>query len=90
MRAQMQEYFDAGESYNVQVTGPPDIAFHIDGYAEMAGYSGWYFADELIGVEIRGPRRQRFLHWRVAGKEIPGATLKMPVNADLVIEPVFM
>jgi hypothetical protein len=89
LRKQIQQYFDEGECFLCEMDGPHGIQYEIDGYAEKAGYRGWYFKGKKMTVKILVHPRGFFSHWEVNGKKIVDTDLVLRINTKTKIKPIF-
>jgi hypothetical protein len=89
LRKQIQQYFDEGECFLCEVEGPHGIQYEIDGYAEKAGYRGWYFEGDKLTVKILDHPQGIFSHWEVNGRKIEDPNLEYTVSIKTRIKPVF-
>jgi len=89
LRKQIQQLFGKGKCCLCDVEGPHGIQYEIDGYAEKAGYQGWYFEGDKLTVKILDFPQGIFSHWEVNGKKIEDPNLEYTVSIKTRIKPVF-
>ena len=89
LRKEMQARFGLGPAYPCRLEGPAGVTYMVDGYPESAGYSGWYFENMPIRVELVNRGHRPLSHWRVNGVIHRTYPLSVPVEQPLTIVPVF-
>jgi hypothetical protein len=90
VRSELQRYFDAGDSFTVNVRTDDGTAYRVDGYAKHGSFEGKYFADQTVIVEAGEREHHAFSHWLVNGRRVEGERLAHSVTSDAVIESVFV
>lgn len=88
LREEMSTDLGVGRRFPCTVKGPPGLRLRVDGYPEIAGYSGEYFEGETVDVILNGESNAGFRHWIVNGRCEEGPRLTCRVSEPLVIEAV--
>ncbi|MBL7215990.1 MAG: CotH kinase family protein [Phycisphaerae bacterium] len=81
--------FDPGPTFTCCVKGPEGTRYVIDGYQELAGYTGKYFVNWPVTICPIDQDDRAISGWRVNGKPYYQETLSLSVHEDLLIEPIF-
>ena len=87
IRAELDEYLDAGPSYRVSIQAPTSMPLDVDGFAESSGYQGWYFTGTPVSVDL-ADGSERFSHWLVNGVRRDGRPLVATVSKPTSIRAV--
>jgi hypothetical protein len=88
VRLRLAQIFDVPKIYNVSVVGSNTFIVDIDGYSEKPGYQGKYFSGG--DLSIRANSDYNLKYWIVNGRVVHDKHLKLIVNSDVLVEPVFV
>ena len=88
LRGQLNTYFKAGDNYRLKVSSSIPLNFMVDGHEKKDRYTGWYFADTPVSIEIPEAYQQLTGIWVINGSEIPivESRLKHYLSSDTEIE----
>ncbi len=89
LRRQMQARLKVGNYYKCDVKGSDGVRYRIDNKAIYSNYSGWYFEGQTAVIEIEKEKDLQFSHWLINGNPSLERVLKLKVESDIIVQPVF-
>ena len=88
LRAEVARHFGLGDPQTVQLLGPDDVEYTVDGFPERGPWQGTYFPGQEVRLSITSSHRDRLLHWEVNGETIDAEELVLAVDTPTQIRPI--
>jgi len=89
-RLTTEQWLNSPPSQPVTLSAPRDVALTIDGERVATGYTGLYFPDLDVSVDVADEHRSRLSGWRINGRTVSAATpLTFKADTPTQIEALF-
>ncbi len=83
MRSHLQELWNLGDQYELNVFLPPDAYAKVNSVkVDAEGFSGAYFTDSKVRISAVVPQGKKFAYWRINGKKYWYPI--MEINSEMV------